>query len=69
MNPCVLTLIRIASRMPKPAITAVNITAYPEVFYKSEEVKKITGVEFSSQREYTNWSRENELTDAPYRWQ
>lgn len=38
----------------------IRPSGYPDEFYKSEEVKKITGVEFSSQHEHTNWFRENE---------
>jgi thiol-disulfide isomerase/thioredoxin len=39
----------------------INPSGYPDEFCKSEKVKEISGVEFSSQREYSNWSRDNEL--------
>ncbi len=43
---------------------------HAEDVYKSETVKRITGVEFKTAHEYTNWSRENELTmTSRQRWE
>jgi beta-lactamase regulating signal transducer with metallopeptidase domain/thiol-disulfide isomerase/thioredoxin len=48
----------------------IDPSGYHDDFYKSEELKKITGVEFSSLLEYTNWSRENQSKlSAQQKWE